>query len=375
MNIMLAVTNISIGNGGVSTHIIDMCRELIKRKHTVVLVTDPHNCDYIKDIEEMFKNGRGTYVPVEMTNFQSSPMRLLRVTKEFIRIARQEKIDIAHMHSQSLCVVGAMMKIATGIPYIWTNHIDEIWKPKLFKRILQILHFPIISASTDLKEMLVKEYGVSAERISVVNNGANLDNFLPLSAKEKDELLDQFHVNGKYVIGLLARMSYGKGHIYLLEAVKKLQFEQKLSNLKILIAGKAHDNEVNYRDSLAVYAKKNALDVEFVGFQNPRKFFGICDISVLPSIFEGFALTVIESLAMGCPVIRSDTPGWSDMKDVTFVFHKKCSNELAQHLLYAYTHQSEMREMGIRGENAVKERFTIENQVDQTIAVYGKYLK
>ena len=309
-----------------------------------------------------------------MTNFQSSPRRLLRVTKEFIRIARREKIEIAHMHSQSLCVVGAIMKIATGVPYIWTNHIDEIWKPKLFKKILHILHFPIISVSTDLKDMLVNEYGVSAKRISVVNNGITLENFLPLSSKEIDELREQFHTNGKFVVGLLARMSYGKGHIYLLEAVNKLQSELKLSNVKVLIAGKVHENEVNYRESLAKYAKENALDVEFVGFQNPRKFFGVCDISILPSIFEGFALTVIESLAMGCPVIRSDTPGWSDMKDITLVFHKKCSDELAQHLLFAYTHQYEMRKMGLEGENAVKERFTIENQVDQTIAVYNRCL-
>lgn len=370
MNIMLAVTNISVANGGVSTHIVDMCRELLRRKHRVVLVTDPSNCDYSTDIDDFYHVGRFKFIPISMSGIQMSAFRFFRIARAFTKIVRQEKIDVMHMHSQSLCVVGAFVKIATGTPYIWTNHIDEICKPELFKKILQILRFPIISVSEELKELLVNQYSVCEERVSVVNNGIDLGRFLPISSKELGEMSNQFNCGGKYVIGLLARMSYGKGHIFLLRAVNELQSEYGLSNLKILIAGKVHDNEVKYRDDLVFYAKEHNIDVEFVGFQKPRDFFGICNVSVLPSIYEGFALTVIESLAMGCPAIRSDTPGWTALKDFTLVFHKKQSRELAQELLYAYTHQGLMKEMGLKGKSAVQAHFTIENQVEQTLTIY-----
>ena len=375
INIIIAVTNISIGNGGVSTHIVDMCRELLLRKHKVILVSDPEHCDYYNRIEEFNHMEGFKFVPVKLNGFLSSPTSLFKVTNTFIKIARQEKADIAHMHSQSLCIVGALMKAATGTPFLWTNHIDEIWKPKLFKVVLKTFHFPIISVSSDLKRMLIEQYGVKANRITVVNNGIDITKFSPLTVNEKQELIEKYDCNGKYVIGILARMSYGKGHKYLLEAVDKLQTKNKLSNLKVLIAGKIHESEIGYYQSLDLFAKEHSIDTEFIGFQNPRDIFGICNISVLPSIYEGFALTAVESLIMGCPVIRSDTPGWSDMQDITLVFHKKNVEGLKQHLLYSYTHQTEMINMGLKGKSIVEEKFTIGIQVEKTLDVYQKYSK
>lgn len=65
------------------------------------------------------------------------------------------------------------------------------------------------------------------------------------------------------------------------------------------------------------------IDMDFFKFQDLRNVFGICEISVLPSIYGGFALTCLEFLAMGCPVIRSNTPGWSDRFEITRIFEKR----------------------------------------------------
>lgn len=117
------------------------------------------------------------------------------------------------------------------------------------------------------------------------------------------------------------------------------------------------------------------IDMEFLGFQDPRNVFGICDISVLPSIYEGFSLTCLESLAMGCPVIRSNTPGWSDMFEITRVFEKKNVDELTRHLLFAYYNREEMKKMGEAGKRKVEEQFTIGHQTEETIVVYKRYVK
>lgn len=260
----------------------------------------------------------------------------------------------------------------TGVPYIWTSHIDEIANPKLFKKILKVLKFPIIAVSSDLKQMLVSEYNVAEKRISVVLNGFNVEKFYPLSANEKNALKQQFSCGDKYVFSLLARITFGKGHMYLLEAVNKLK---EKGNIKVLIAGKCHENEKEYLNSLIEYAKNNNIDMEYVGFRNPREIFGISDISVLPSLYEGFGLTVLESLAMECPVVRSDTPGVSDTKDIAFVFKKKDVDALKNHLEYAINNKDEMREKGKNGKETVLKKFTIQAQVDNTIDVYKKYMK
>lgn len=61
-------------------------------------------------------------------------------------------------------------------------------------------------------------------------------------------------------------MTYGKGHMYLLQAVDIIQKRYNISNIKILIAGKVHDNEIAYRDTLSDYATQHNIDVAFLGF-------------------------------------------------------------------------------------------------------------
>lgn len=120
---------------------------------------------------------------------QSNLKYLLRIVNAFTEIVKEEKIDLIHTHSQSLCVVGALVKLRTGVPYIWTNHIDAIADPKLFSKILKVLNFPIISVSSDLKEILLNQYKVNDKRITVVNNGIDPEKFLP---KQVDDTVDVY---------------------------------------------------------------------------------------------------------------------------------------------------------------------------------------
>ncbi len=372
MNVLIAVTNMTAANGGVTTHIIDLCRELCKRKNKVILLTDRNNCEYQASIEALEELPYFKFVHCCMIGIQSQPRAFYSVVRKMCNVVKQEKVDVIHTHSQSLCVVAACVKLMTKVPYIWTNHSDEIANPRLFNMILKTFHFSIISVSTDLEKMLINDYGVNEKRITVINNGVDVEKFAPLSEKQKKELKQKFGCGDKYVVGLLARMSFGKGHMYLLEAINKLQQDKNISNIKVLIAGKLHDSEKDYLEKLQTYAKAHKIDMSFLGFQNPREVFGVCDISILPSIYEGFPLTVIESLMMACPVIRSNTPGWLDTKDIALTFNKRDVDGLANHLYYAYTHPQEMKDMGQRGKKTVESRFTIGCQVDRTIEAYKK---
>lgn len=365
------VTNMTSSNGGVTTHIVDMCRELCSRNIKTVLVSDENRSDYQKKIEELSKLPLFSFYSVDFSVLSQSSKSVFSVAKQVKKIAKAEKIDIIHSHSQSLCVVAEIVKLTTGIPFLWTNHIDEMANPQLFKKILRILKFPIISVSTDLKNMLVNDFGVSEKRITVVNNGIYTEDFTPLTEEEKEKLRKEYHCEGKYVIGLFSRLTYGKGHMFLLKSLKQLQEINKIADIEVLIAGKVNNQyEQDYLSSLLNYADKEHLCVKYIGFQKPRTFFGICDVYVLPSIYEGFPLTVLESLAMSCPVIRSDTPGWSDMKEFTLVFPKKNVNALVTHLKNVYEHRETFAECGRKGQKIVFDQFTIEKQVNQTVDVY-----
>lgn len=380
MNILIAVTHLQRSNGGVCTHVMDLCRGLCKLGHNVILTADPTKNNYQKKIEQLtlLQNGKKNsfkFIQIPFLKTQNSLKDFLHISHQVLQIVKQENITLIHSHGQAICLVGVLIRGLTGVPFIWTNHIDEIARPKLFKKILHIFKFPIISVSSDLKKFLIREYGVKEKRIYVVPNGIDMEEYLPLSSDEKRRIKYRFGVEDKYVISILARITYGKGHNYLLKAISKLQQEKNIPQIKVLFAGELYDSFQYYLDQQLEYAKDNRIDVDFLGFQSPREIFGISDLSVLPSIYEGFALTCLESLAMECPVIRSDTPGWSDMQDICMVFPKKNVDKLAEQILYAIRHPEEMRQMAIRGKEKVADVFTKEQMALQTAQIYEEILR
>lgn len=132
-----------------NTHIIDLCEELLKYGERVVLVTDESQCDYDRAIDHLKEKENFEYFSISMRGIQSDIRKIPYVANRFCDVIKKYHIDLIHTHSQSLCIVAEIVKIKMKVPYIWTNHIDAIANPKLFKIILQIFHFPIISVSTD----------------------------------------------------------------------------------------------------------------------------------------------------------------------------------------------------------------------------------
>lgn len=66
------------------------------------------------------------------------------------------------------------------------------------------------------------------------------------------------------------------------------------------------------RSKIEWLAERNGLrdDVFFAGYrENPHKFVRRCDLFVLPSLFEGQGIAVLEALTLGIPVVASDIPG------------------------------------------------------------------
>ena len=373
MNILIAVTILSKSNGGVCTHVIDLCRELVKQNHNVYLLTDNDDNDYLVQINELQNiklGGEFCFYPMPLHDI---PLKsYFKTASQIKKIVKKYNIDIMHVHGQALCVLAELVKIKTfgKVPFVWTNHIDAIHKPEQFKKILKLFRFPIISVSTDLKEMMVNEYGVAEKRVFVVCNGTDVEKYVPFSDDERQKLRLERHWCDKYVIALLARISDVKGHKYLLEAVNKIQKENKISDIKVVFAGQVFGGYKGYLLGLEKYAAENCIDLEFLGFQNPKDVFGLANLAVLPSIFEGFPLTVLEAIAMHCPVIRSDTPGYKDTKDFNLVFPKKDIEKLSELLIYAYYNQSEMKQMAAHGRETVLKKFTIEKQVKNTLKVY-----
>lgn len=104
----------------------------------------------------------------------------------------------------------------------------------------------------------------------------------------------------------IGRMSVEKNQKNLLEAFYKLHRENEHSRLYVVGDGPL-------RESLRKYVKKKGIDdaVIFTGnIENPFALLSMCDCFLLPSKWEGQALSVLEARLLGLPIIVSDYPGY-----------------------------------------------------------------
>ena len=133
--------------------------------------------------------------------------------------------------------------------------------------------------------------------------GLNGEVLFPGSAFEK-ELLG-FRCNGKedYIM-FWARLNQDKGVLELLDVLSKLK-----KRTKLVVSGKFFDNY--YEKKFWKKVKSLSLDVEYLGFVDRNTLLekaSKAKLLIYPSHVDGFSLTVLESLALGTPVVAYSIP-------------------------------------------------------------------
>jgi glycosyltransferase involved in cell wall biosynthesis len=150
----------------------------------------------------------------------------------------------------------------------------------------------------------ISELGVSKEKIRLIPNGYNKI-FRPFSqtiAREKLGL-----PQGKKILLCVGSLTEGKGHIYLLEAMKLIR--KSRNDVTLLIIGSG-DLETALRKRILQEGLDDSVFLvgEKVHGEIPL-WMNACDVFVLPSLGESFGVVLIEALACGKPVVATHIGG------------------------------------------------------------------
>jgi glycosyltransferase involved in cell wall biosynthesis len=114
---------------------------------------------------------------------------------------------------------------------------------------------------------------------------------------------------GRFIVGSIGRLTPQKGYTYLLQAIP--QVRAALPGTELWLIG---DGEL--RAELEEQARRLGIAdaVRFLGRQNDvLAWLRQMDLFVLPSLWEGFAMVIMESMAAGIPVLATDIAGTRDM--------------------------------------------------------------
>lgn len=231
-----------------------------------------------------------------------------RIYKKQIRefIDAHSEYRIIHSHAQELSYYFYQIAHEKGIPYIITHshNASMLWDFKAPLRILwRKLMFKYINIYfTCGIEAGIHYYGENRARQAILmNNAIDVERFkFNMESRKKIRKELNIHDN-EFVIGHIGRFTPQKNHSFLLEIFKI--FSVRNPDTRLVLVGKEDDKK-------AVRKKADKL-----GITNRTIFTGIrkdipdllsaFDCILMPSLFEGLSVAMIEEQASGLPLITS----------------------------------------------------------------------
>ena len=157
----------------------------------------------------------------------------------------------------------------------------------------------IISVSSDLKNKIINQYKIHAEKISVISNGIDTEKFF-LIDQLKAKKLCGLEESKKYILAI-GRLSYEKGMGILLESFSLLNEQD--TELIIIGAGFLKTKLVNLANHLNIIDRVKFI--QEVAHDKAYLWYNSANVFCLPSRWEGCPNVVIESLACGTPVVAT----------------------------------------------------------------------
>ncbi len=156
----------------------------------------------------------------------------------------------------------------------------------------------IVAISESSKNDIIKEYKVPPTKVAVVHLGIK-------NAREskmtKKELFEKYSIEEPYIL-FVGTLQPRKNIVRLVEAFSRMDM-----NMKLVIIGRRGWKFEEILEAPARFGvKEQVLFLEDVTDENLPEFYKNAELFVLPSLYEGFGLPILEAMKYGCPVATSN---------------------------------------------------------------------
>lgn len=263
------------------------------------------------------------------------------------------------------------------IPYAITIFdLSYLHFPKLFNKddLFQLVNWSkysmakskhIFAISNSTKSDIIKNYKMDKSKITVTYMGYNQNLFKLQSKSTVENVRSKYKIVGDFII-FVGTLQPRKNIERLIEAFAQL----KSDSLKLVIVGKKgwiYDQILNKAKELKI--ERNVIFTGFVPELDLPPLISGAKAYVLPSLWEGFGIPVIEAQACGTPVVVSNTSSLPEIVGDSGVLvdpqSTKSIGEGIEKILKNPTFASELSEKGTK--NA--QRFSWSKCAEQTLAV------
>jgi len=229
--------------------------------------------------------------------------------------------DIVHCHTWYAQFAGIITKLCYGIPLVITTHSLEPlrpWKREQLGRGYDASSWvektaiemadAIIAVSNETKEDVLKYFDVDEEKINVIYNGINLQEYV---VSKETSTLEKYNIDRlKPYVLFVGRITKQKGIIHLVNAIKYIDPDTQI----VLCAGAPDTPEIAKEMEDSVNEVKKTRDNviwidKMLDKEEVIQLYSHADVFCCPSIYEPFGIINIEAMACETAVVASAVGG------------------------------------------------------------------
>lgn len=147
------------------------------------------------------------------------------------------------------------------------------------------------------------------DKTLIVHNAIDINKY-KFSNNERNEVINKYNLENKYIIGNVGRLHFQKNQDFILDVLKEYIKHDKA--VKVILVGEGPD-----RSKLIDKIGKLHLEeyVRLVGSQSDmQKWYSTFDLFLFPSRFEGLSVAALEAQANGVPILASNNVNADDIR-------------------------------------------------------------
>lgn len=346
--------------GGGQINAWEISRRLARKGIKIDIVTRNNGQDKLKKVKNLkiFKLGSRS-VP------EDSLSKLFFLIRSFLFIQKRNH-HLVHAHAFLPGITARLLMVFKGVPAVFTVHgssintkLNNFFSRWLEKFILTQIRY---SAQITVSHDFLKLKNIN-RKIFYIPNGVNVADFGKIKIQKfKDPTL--------IFVGRLHPQKNLKTLIMAINYVK-----EKIPNVRLLIVGKG-----NQKKELMKLVQRLALKnkVEFLGQKIGRdliKLYKSSHLFVLPSVYEGQPLTLLEAWAAKLPVVVSKTGDCQYLVkngiNGYLIEDQSNPNNIAKFIMVALKNK-DLEKIDQNSYNLVKEKFNWQESAHLTLDVYEK---
>jgi glycosyltransferase involved in cell wall biosynthesis len=228
----------------------------------------------------------------------------------------------------------------------------------------------IITISQSSKIDLIKHYKAKPENIHIISPAIDTSYFKPVSNIVINNIKEKYEIRGRYIVFI------GSNHKYknLKNLVKAFSVMQAKEDVMLVIIGKKDKlNKETYS-----FIRENKLDgrIIFTGYiesSDLKDLLASASLFVLPSLYEGFGIPLLEAMACGVPIITSNVSSMPEVVGNAGLLVDPLNHfEIAEKMQAVINNDDMAKQMIQKGFNQVQ-AFNLNRSADAFISIVNGF--